>query len=236
MRRPPSKKASFSSSMEFDQIDDKHAAFTEWSRTHGVEINGVKPAKLPGRGLGLVTTKKLKDGDRILFVPEKAMFKPDTAMLKREDLEFASPQAHLAVSALLAFRDGDSRLALWRDTWPTHADFRQSMPMCWPHNLRPLFPPAVEQPLERQSADYGKDWKAVEKLCSDRHLSEDDFKYYWMIVNSRSFHWKPPHSKSGSMVMCPFIDYINHGPTGSTCRVIQGDKGYEVTATRNHGR
>ena len=57
-----------------------------------------------------------------------------------------------------------------------------------------------------------------------------------MIVNSRSFSWKPPHLKVGEMVMCPFIDLMNHGSTGSGCKVTQNAKGYEVHADRDYGK
>ncbi|TKA74253.1 hypothetical protein B0A55_05689 [Friedmanniomyces simplex] len=207
---------------------DKHAAFTAWSKERGVEIRNAKPAQLPGRGLGLVTTAKIKPGARILFVPEKAMFKPDKSVPN------ASPQAQLAISAMKACKATDSGMSTWAATWPTDSDFEHSMPMRWPAYLRDLLPPAVEQPLRRQEEDYAKDVEAVRDLLAAGGYSEDDFRYYWSIVNSRSFHWKPPKGKAGSMVMCPFIDYINHAPSGTTCDVFQRANGYEVVADRNY--
>ena len=87
----------------------------QWAKERGVEINGVKPQVIPGRGLGLVTTRALQDGDRLLFIPERAMFKPDRELLKRESLNQASPQAQLAVSAMHAFGPPDSGLRVWID-------------------------------------------------------------------------------------------------------------------------
>ncbi|KAK3696763.1 hypothetical protein LTR37_017787 [Vermiconidia calcicola] len=214
--------------------DDKHTTFTNWAVNHGVEINGVKPASIPDRGVGLLTTKPVKEGDRILFIPEKAMFKPDTALLRRETLDRASPQAQLAVSAMLKFGAKDSSLKLWQDVWPTGADFEDSMPMCWPASTQEFLPPPVQQPLARQLADYRNDWSSARRVCAQHGFIEREFKYYWMIVNSRSFHWKPPRGKGGSMVMCPFIDYMNHGPSGSGCNVSQSPKGYEVVADRDY--
>ena len=216
--------------------DDMRQIFTQWAKDRGVEINGVKPERHPGRGVGLVTSKHLKQGDRLLFIPEKAMFKPDPSLLKREALDRASPQAQLAISAMLTFGGEMASIKLWESVWPTRNDFEESMPMCWPAALQQQLPPSVHQPLERQLSDYQKDWNAARELCNRRDLDEDDFKYYWMIVNSRSFHWKPPRQKAGVMVMCPFIDYINHSPTGSSCHVSQTAKGYEVEANRNYGK
>lgn len=219
-----------------DSSVDEHQLFTQWAQQRGVEINGVKAERLPGRGLGLVAARPLKNGERILLIPEKAMFKPDVAMLKRESLQHASPQAQLAISAMNAFKNPQMPLQVWQQTWPTAEDFEQSMPMCWPTSVRQLLPPSVHQPLARQLADYEKDWKAAKSICETRGWSEDEFKYYWMIVNSRSFHWKPPRGKAGSMVMCPFIDYMNHGPSGSGCMISQTAKGYEAVADRDYGK
>jgi len=214
---------------------DKHERFTQWAKDRGVEINGVQAAQIPGRGLGLLTTRALKEGHRILFVPEKAMFKPDFAMLKREQLDHASPQAQLALSSMLAFKQSEGNiLPTWSQTWPTQADFEQSLPMCWPQEMQKQLPPSVQQPLDRQLADYSKDWVTSQAICDKYGFSENEFLYHWMIVNSRSFHWKPPRGKAGMMVMCPFIDYLNHGPAGTTCRVTQYSTGYEVVADRDY--
>ncbi|KAK1049842.1 hypothetical protein LTR33_014745 [Friedmanniomyces endolithicus] len=208
--------------------EDKHAAFTAWSKERGVESRDVKPAKLPGRGLGLVTTAKIKAGARIIFVPEKAMFKPYNFLTN------ASPQAQLAVSLLVDCKAAQPTIAPWAATWPTDSDFEHSMPLRWPDALRCLVPPPVEQPLQRQEEDLTKDLDAVYDFLAASELSDDDFRYYWFIVNSRSFHWKPPRGKAGSMVMCPFIDYINHAPSGTACNVFERANGYEVVADRDY--
>ncbi len=232
------KRASVDDPAVLDEIahaQNEHQLFTAWAKLRGVEINGVEAKSIPGRGVGLVTTKTLKEGDRIIFIPEKAMFQPDATLLKRNHLTAASPQAQLAVSALCAFEKLDSSFFTWQEVLPDENDFKASMPMYWPRELHEFLPPAVKQPLTRQITDYEKDWKAVKELCKRRNFPEERFKYFWMIVNSRSFHWKPPQNKAGIMVMCPFIDYLNHGPTGSGCNVLQNAKGYEVLADRSYG-
>lgn len=69
---------------------------------------------------------------------------------------------------------------------------------------------------------------------STMQIGHSDFEYYWAIVNSRSFHWKPPGSKPGYMVLCPFIDYLNHGPSGTGVNVNQTSRGYEAWTDRNY--
>ena len=39
---------------------EEHDVFTAWAKERGVKINAVRPAKIPGRGLGIVATCKIK--------------------------------------------------------------------------------------------------------------------------------------------------------------------------------
>ena len=221
------------SEVDSQQLLDKHSFFSKWAQDRGVKINGVKAAQIPGRGIGLVTTERVKQGQRLIFIPEKAMFKPDKKLRDEEGLKSISPQAQLATTAVLNFQ---GQMKFWEDVLPTFDDFNRSMPMLWPNSLVQHLPPPVHQPLERQLADYKRDWATVQAFLKEKQFGEDDFKYWWLIVDSRSFYWKSPRAKGGVMVMCPFIDYMNHGPTGSTCNVTMTDDGYEVVAERNYGK
>ncbi|CAK3778208.1 Ribosomal lysine N-methyltransferase set11 [Lecanosticta acicola] len=211
--------------------DDKHTLFTKWSQDRGVQIHNVKPASLSGRGIGLVTTGKIKKNERLLFVPEKAMFKPESeATASKGTTVPMSPQAQLTLSIMNECSNPASQYQLWRSTWPTPSDFKASMPLFWRRELQAHLPPSVQQPLDRQKADYQKDKTALQQA-----LSSPDFDYFWAIVNSRSFHFKPAGSRPGHMVLCPFVDYMNHGASGQdTVNVRQTPKGYEVTADRDY--
>jgi hypothetical protein len=41
-------------------MHQKHEAFTGWAEEQGVVINGVAPAEVDGKGVGIVATKRLK--------------------------------------------------------------------------------------------------------------------------------------------------------------------------------
>lgn len=41
-------------------LGHQHEEFTAWAREQGVEINGVEPAKFPGRGLGVIARCKIE--------------------------------------------------------------------------------------------------------------------------------------------------------------------------------
>ena len=231
---------------DLDDVSVNHRRFMDWVQTRGVEIDGVAPRKLPGKGLGLVTTKAMQTGERMLFIPVKAMFKPDVAFLKQHALQKVSPQAQLAISVMASCREAKAvskktdftkeDMEIWTATWPTKTNIKRSIPLGWQPGYAKSLPHSARGPYARQYADWTKDWHAVETLCKEKRWSEESFKYYWLIVNSRSFHWKAPNG-SGSMVLCPFIDYMNHGPTGdTTAKVLFTDEGYSVVAQRDYGK
>ena len=233
-----------SSTDSADPPGDKHTRFTTWAQARGVAIQGVQAQHLPGRGHGLITTQPIRAGDRILFIPPKAMFHADPALRRAHpSLRDASPHAHLALSALQAFPsapppppDVDAAgLALWRSTWPSPAAFARCMPLHWPARALACVPPAVRAPLERQRADYARDWQVARPVCEARGWGEAEFAYVWMLVNSRSFYWKAPRAAGGGMVLCPFVDYMNHVPSEGGCGMVKTDRGYEVVADRAYG-
>lgn len=219
--------------------EDKHSLFTQWSQARGVQFTSIKPAIIPGRGVGLLTTAKISKDDQIIFVPKNAMFTPNTVeshTKKPSPSPSPSPQAHLAISIMSECLSPSSPYLTWKKTWPTLSDFESGMPLFWSPELCHHLPESVKQPLERMREDYEKDLTYMLSLnCDDQTWKEEDFKYYWAIVNSRCFHFKPPGLKPGFMVLCPFIDYMNHGPTGTGVKVSQSPKGYEVVADRDYG-
>ncbi|KAK6428985.1 hypothetical protein LTR95_014871 [Oleoguttula sp. CCFEE 5521] len=201
---------------------DKHALFTSWAQNRGVSIKSAAAKVLPGRGAGLVTTRALKAESSIVSVPSTALFKPDAKVLKRHGLDrAASPQAKLAFCLAVALNTG--QLIEWSATWPTMEDFEASMPMFWSEYVLAHLPPSVAAPLARQRTDYARDWTCVRKAVESLGLNERMFGYAWCIANSRSFSWK------GQMVLCPWVDYMNHTAKG-TCEVIVGEGGFEVKA------
>lgn len=38
----------------------QHTAFMQWAISQGVAINGVEPARIPGRGLGMIATRDIQ--------------------------------------------------------------------------------------------------------------------------------------------------------------------------------
>lgn len=113
------------------------------------------------------------------------------------------------------------------------------MPICWasevlsePKMLPPALRNAPEQSLspgllqspskachllQRQRQKLEKDWKHFSRSGLEADYS--DFRYCWLIVNTRCFYYelpgtKRPPSVEDRMVLCPFIDFFNHQDKG----------------------
>lgn len=41
-------------------VGEKHEVFTVWAKERGVTVNAVRPARIRGRGLGIVAARRIK--------------------------------------------------------------------------------------------------------------------------------------------------------------------------------
>jgi hypothetical protein len=217
---------------------DKLEYFTQWSQSRGIQISGVAPALLPGRGLGLVAIEDLKQGQRIVLVPNKAMLRPvmSASGTSKPDMhKEISRQAQLAMTLMAECRKVDSPLRLWEATWPSRVDLAACMPIQWEPSLQRLLPPATQDLLKDQIEEYGRDLNAAAQLCG-QGFDNPEFLYYWCIVSTRGFHFKPVGNSPAYTIMCPFLDFANHGPSGSGIKVEQTRNGYEAVLDRDYGK
>ena len=82
--------------------------------------------------------------------------------------------------------------------------------------------------LNQQARKFGADWNIVSRIFPDKFW--EDYAYYWLIVNTRSFYFELPDAtntpQADRMVMCPFVDYFNHNDHGvSPQRLVDGIEG-----------
>ncbi|KAH8429528.1 SET domain-containing protein [Aspergillus melleus] len=123
-----------------DSPGDEHLVFTQWAASNGVQINGIAPARFPGRRLGMVATRTLQEDEVILSVPLALMVTIDSIPSWFVDRfpENASIQA--IMSAYLTHGDAEllKPLDAWRRTWPSLQEFEDTMPVLWPEHLRRL--------------------------------------------------------------------------------------------------
>lgn len=100
---------------------------------------GVSPKRVPGRGLGIYCTSKIKKGERIVHVPTAALFATENV-----PVHFASKEArkkvpvHALLAAYFAFGPKDELALLnsWLKTWPLYGDFAGTVPLMWPARTR----------------------------------------------------------------------------------------------------
>ena len=82
--------------------------------------------------------------------------------------------------------------------------------------------------LNRQARRFVADWNIVSRVFADK--AWEDYAYYWLVVNTRSFYFELPDAKNtrraDRMVMCPFVDYFNHNDHGVSLQMlVDGIKG-----------
>ena len=87
--------------------------------------------------------------------------------------------------------------------------------------------------LHRQKQKLQADWQKVKTSLPD--ADEEIYTYFWLIVNTRSFYYIRPGTKTkpppdDCMALCPFIDYFNHADHG--CSVDFNEEGFVVTSDR----
>ncbi|KAL4975587.1 hypothetical protein BDW66DRAFT_137210 [Aspergillus desertorum] len=116
----------------------EHTAFTEWAVSHGIEINGIAPARFPGRGLGMIATRAIRENEIILSVPANLMLTKDSIPESFVSLFPTDATNHAILVGFLVHGDSKTQpgLGVWRSVWPSWDDFEKSMPIFWPGWLR----------------------------------------------------------------------------------------------------
>ncbi|KAL0261893.1 hypothetical protein SLS55_003326 [Diplodia seriata] len=220
--------------------EPEHERFISWAREQlGVTIDGVTPARLPGRGLGVLATKPLKQGDLLVSVPAKALLTTESKHVKDVELP-KDATVHARLAAYLTLMDGkaDAPHRIWQPVWPKKEEFESIMPMNWEEREKELLPAHAKSLLEKQQEKFEKDWRALRA-----HLPSGDcrdlFTYYWLIVNTRTFYWDyPTTTRTGKqqvkrrklapddcMALCPFMEYFNHADEGVSDNLLHpGDE------------
>ncbi|KAJ5798104.1 uncharacterized protein N7503_007400 [Penicillium pulvis] len=114
-----------------------HEAFTEWALSQGVMTDAVTPARFPGRGLGMMATRKINKGEAVVQVPTNVIFTVDQVP---EPFRSQFPEGTAVQSIMAAFLTHGSeeeleKYQLWFKAWPTRQDFEDSLPLLWPREL-----------------------------------------------------------------------------------------------------
>ncbi|KAL4918664.1 hypothetical protein BDW62DRAFT_200555 [Aspergillus aurantiobrunneus] len=113
--------------------------------SQGVRYSGIIPTNLPGRGLGMVATRAIDEGEELVTVPSSSMLTIDS--IPQPFLErFPKETSIHGILAAFLTHGGSEALAkwdAWRTTLPTLQAFRDRMPLLW-----------LENPLSSKNLDY----------------------------------------------------------------------------------
>ncbi|KAL2864522.1 uncharacterized protein BJX67DRAFT_373875 [Aspergillus lucknowensis] len=132
---------------------EKHLKFLRWAVSRGIEINGIAPARFPGRGLGMITTRAIEEDEVMLSVPVELMLTIDSLPSEFKSRLPEGTSVHGVLTAFLMHGDPEliSELDGWRAMWPAWEEFENSMPIFWPRNLRVLNSESASASQENES-------------------------------------------------------------------------------------
>ncbi|KAK7991519.1 hypothetical protein PG988_000313 [Apiospora saccharicola] len=118
---------------------------------------------------------------------------------------------HGLLAAELAL-DHTNTLAAWRHALPTMADITATIPHMWREELQNLLPSPVRSLLEKQQAKYRREWKMISQAIPS--VREEEFRYYWFIINTRTFLYDMPETQrynwEDRLAIVPVADMFNH--------------------------
>ncbi|KAL4871092.1 hypothetical protein BDV12DRAFT_164779 [Aspergillus spectabilis] len=239
---------------------DEHTAFTQWVISHGIKIEGVAPARFPGRRLGMIASRTIEVNEIILTVPMTLLLTIDSIPETFVSKFPKGTSTHGILAAFLTHGDPSvlRELGHWRSVWPSWEEFEQTMPVFWPERLRKaepsLLPPSISGQWNtlqldppRSQARYQNLLPQQEKRIKDAwdnalaafpETKWEQFAYNWAIINSRSFYYLSPgegepEDWNDAIGLVPYADYFNH-VDDAACHVAFDETEYTFTATRRY--
>ncbi|CAK7238622.1 MAG: hypothetical protein STHCBS139747_000039 [Sporothrix thermara] len=153
-------------------MDDTLQDLLRYAAKQGVQLEGITPRRLPGRGYGMVATRDVREGETVLKVPTRALRTLATvpkAISRKLDRDVS---VHGILAAHLVLDDaGDD--AAWDAVLPTPEDLEAGMPLLWPTKLRELLPTPARAALQRQQTKLNADWESVKAAFADGEEDKD---------------------------------------------------------------
>ncbi|KAI9158163.1 Ribosomal lysine N-methyltransferase set11 [Paramyrothecium foliicola] len=203
-----------------------------WAEGKGVELSGVQPQTIPGRGVGMLATRDLEAGETIVFVPAEAhrSLHSIPKSTSRKLPPNTTIHAHLAADLALQW----SNIPEWTAFMPSSADF-EALPFLWPEELRNLLPSAVAAISARHHATFENDWHTFASSFPDRpNQNRAHYLHAFCVVATRSFYFETPtmlqYEWVDRLTLLPVADMFNHASTG--CAVQFSTNGHRVITDR----
>ncbi|CAH0045517.1 unnamed protein product [Clonostachys solani] len=202
------------------------------AREDGVQINGVTPQVISGRGIGMVATRELEKDEAIMTIPTESIrslhtIPHDISMKLSPDMSI-----HGLLAAEVALRNNASQV--WSQIIPTWEDFQNTIPLLWPEALQELLPTEAKSILIKQTGRYEADWEAFQ--IGFPKQDRQGYLYAWFLVGTRTFFFDSPEMTlypwHDRLSLLPVADLFNHSATG--CQVSFRDEGYTITTDRHY--
>lgn len=214
----------------------------------GVNVFGVTPTALPGRGVGVVATRDLdvcratfpttsrltsrQKGEVIMTIPVQAIRSLHTVPEDISRRLSRDMSLHGLLAAELALRRDAA--ADWASIVPQWTHFEATIPMLWPEELQEVLPAEAKSLLTKQCTRFEIDWKMFNDSFPDEPRQE--YLYAWLLVNTRTFYFETPTMVTfpwhDRLALLPVADLFNHADTG--CSVSFSTEGYTITADRSY--
>ncbi|KAK4124932.1 SET domain-containing protein [Parathielavia appendiculata] len=206
-----------------------------WAEDRGIELHGVAPRSIPGRGMGMVATKPLKANERILLVPTSALRSLDTVRTQVKTKLAKDTKAHAILAADLTMDKPTSKYSPWNAVVPSRESISSSLPLAWDARLHRYLPKPALALLRAQESKFARDWAAIQQSSLfSPSITRQDFLYTWLLVNTRTFYHENHRTaklpKDDRMVLQPVADLFNHADAG--CEVAFTPASFTITADR----
>jgi len=139
---------------------------------------------------------------------------------------------HGLLAADLAL-DKSRTYKLWNAVIPSKSEMEDSCPLAWVAELQTYLPSPAAERLRKQQSKFARDWDEVRLAFSA--LREDDYRYAWLLVNTRTFYYSTPkteklYHKDDRMALQPVADLFNHADEG--CAVAFDAESFTIRANR----
>ncbi|OAA78123.1 SET domain protein [Akanthomyces lecanii RCEF 1005] len=204
----------------------------QWATDQGVLLDGVRPSSIAGRGLGMVATRVIHEGDVVMAVPTPAIRSRHTLPKALMAKVPANMTLHGLLAADLLLHPPSSRV--WGKLVPSLGEFESSTPFFWPETLQELLPPETKNLLRNQQRKFRQDWNHAKEGYPD--MAKQDYLYSWFLVGTRSFYYEIQETLSypwhDRLALLPVADMFNHSSAG--CAVAFSTEAYDITADREY--
>lgn len=182
-------------------------------------MNGVAPAYIPGRRLGMVATRTIrvrmliyvcieqssdtiKTGETMLTVPLSAMFTIDSVPLSFIRRFPDGTSLHAILAAFLTHGDPVilKKWDIWRQVWPSRLEFEETLPLFWSKASpadKSLLPPSISGSwslFKKGALDTAYEHRYTHILSHQEKRLQDAWKTVVSVLPDTSwelfsYHW-----------------------------------------------